>query len=192
MKGSQISPLDPVNWATRRSPSWWHCVRSPHGSVHLEGREYRHTKISQSKAGGAPRFCICSPAVWAPPLTVNRLTVSPRGSSLMFCSYRKWKWSHSVVSDSLRPPWTVAYQAPLSMGFSRQEYWSGLPFPSPGDLPYPGIKPGSPALEADALPSEPQGSPFVPTESRIDKRLVLSFHFQLLHCILNGRESGSC
>ena len=43
-------------------------------------------------------------------------------------------------------PWTVAYQAPLSMGFSRQEYWSGLPFPSPGDLPDPGIKPGSPAL----------------------------------------------
>ena len=43
-------------------------------------------------------------------------------------------------------PWTVAYQALLSMGFSRQEYWSGLPFPSPGDLPDPGIKPGSPAL----------------------------------------------
>ena len=43
-------------------------------------------------------------------------------------------------------PWTVAYQAPLSMGFSRQEHWSGLPFPSPGDLPDPGIEPGSPAL----------------------------------------------
>ena len=51
-------------------------------------------------------------------------------------------------------PWTVAYQAPLSMGFSRQEYWSGLPFPSPGDLPNPGIEPRSPALQADALPSE--------------------------------------
>ena len=50
-------------------------------------------------------------------------------------------------------PWTVAYQAPLSMEFSRQEYWSGLPFPSPGDLPNPGIEPGSPALQADALPS---------------------------------------
>ena len=45
----------------------------------------------------------------------------------------------------------VAHQAPLSMGFSRQEYWSGLPFPSPGDLPNPGIEPGSPALQADAL-----------------------------------------
>ena len=52
-------------------------------------------------------------------------------------------------------PWTVAYQAPPSMGFSRQEYWSGLLFPSPGDLPNPGIKPGFPALEADALISEP-------------------------------------
>ena len=53
-------------------------------------------------------------------------------------------------------PWTVAHQAPPSMGFSRQEYWSGLPFPSPGDLPDSGIEPGSPALQADALTS---GSP---------------------------------
>ena len=50
--------------------------------------------------------------------------------------------------------WTVAYQAPPSMGFSRQEYWSGLPFPSPGDLFDPGIKPGSHTLQADTLPSE--------------------------------------
>ena len=48
-----------------------------------------------------------------------------------------------------------SYQAPLSMGFSRQEYWSGLPFPSPGDLPNPGVEPGSSALQADALLSEP-------------------------------------
>ena len=54
-------------------------------------------------------------------------------------------------------PWTVAYQAPQSMEFSRQEYWSGLPFPSPEDLPNPGSEPGSPALQADALPSEPPG-----------------------------------
>ena len=52
-------------------------------------------------------------------------------------------------------PWTVAHQAPPSMGFSRQEYWSGLPFPSPGDLPNPGIEPRSPALQADYLTSEP-------------------------------------
>ena len=55
-------------------------------------------------------------------------------------------------------PWTVAHQAPPSMKFSRQEYWSGLPFPSTGDLPDPGIEPGSPALQADALPSEPPGN----------------------------------
>ena len=54
-------------------------------------------------------------------------------------------------------PWTIAHQAPPSMGFSRQEYWSGFPFPSPGDLPDPGIKPGFPTLEADALTSEPPG-----------------------------------
>ena len=56
-------------------------------------------------------------------------------------------------------PWTVVYKAPLSMEFSRQEYWSGLPFPSPGDLPHPGIKPRSPALQADALLSEPPSHP---------------------------------
>ena len=61
--------------------------------------------------------------------------------------------------------WTVARQAPLSMGFSRQEYWSGLPFPSPGDLPNSGIGPRSPALQTDALSSEPptsgKGSHFI-------------------------------
>ena len=73
---------------------------------------------------------------------------------------------HQIRSDQSLSPvqlfatlWTVAYQAPLSMGFSREEYWSGLPFPSPGDLPNPGIEPGSPALEADALTSKPPGKP---------------------------------
>ena len=62
----------------------------------------------------------------------------------------------------LATPWTVADQVPPSVGFSRQEYWDfpdKLPFPSPGDLPDPGIEPGSPALQADSLPSEPLGSP---------------------------------
>ena len=58
-------------------------------------------------------------------------------------------------------PWTVAYQAPQSMEFFRQEYWSGLLFPSPGDLLNPGIEPGSPALQADALPSKPPGKPII-------------------------------
>ena len=56
-------------------------------------------------------------------------------------------------------PWIVACQAPLPMGFHRQEYWTGLPFPSPGDLPNPGIKLGSPALQADSLLNEPPRKP---------------------------------
>ena len=62
--------------------------------------------------------------------------------------------SHSVVSDSLR---TQGLQGPLSMEFSRQEHWTGLPLPSPGNLPNPGIEPGSPALQVDSLPSESPG-----------------------------------
>ena len=58
-------------------------------------------------------------------------------------------------------PWTVAHQASPSMGFCRQEYWSGLPFPSRGDLPNPGIEPRYPTLEADTLTSEPPGKPFI-------------------------------
>ena len=65
--------------------------------------------------------------------------------------------SHCIVSDSYVTPRTVAHQAPLSVGFSRQEYWSGLPFPSPGDLPDPEMEPRSPALQADSLTSEPPG-----------------------------------
>ena len=65
--------------------------------------------------------------------------------------------SCSVVSDSLQPH--VACQASLSMEFSRQEYWNGLPFPSPGDGPNPGIESRSPALQEDSLPSEPPGKP---------------------------------
>ena len=66
---------------------------------------------------------------------------------------------------TLAPPWTVARQAPLSMGFSRQEYWSGLPFPSPGDLPHRGTELRSPALQAGSLPTELQGGGGSPRES---------------------------
>ena len=64
--------------------------------------------------------------------------------------------SHSVVPNSAIP-WTVACQVPLSMKFSKQEYWSGLPFPSPGDLPDPETEPGSLTLQAEPLSSEPPG-----------------------------------
>ena len=71
----------------------------------------------------------------------------------------------SLIAKSrpaLASPWAVACQAPLSMGFSREEYWSGLPFLSPGDLPDPGIEPGSPVLQADSLLTELQGKPATP------------------------------
>ena len=61
------------------------------------------------------------------------------------------------MSDSFVTPWTVAHQAPLLMGLSRQEYWSGLPFPSLGELPDPGIKPASSVLQVDSLPLSQQG-----------------------------------
>ena len=70
--------------------------------------------------------------------------------------------SRSVMSDSLRPPWTVAHQAPMSMGFSRQEYWSGLPFPPQGALPDPRIEPRSPespALAGRVFTTVPPGNP---------------------------------
>ena len=81
-----------------------------------------------------------------------------------------WQWKCWVLSTgggglvaklcpTLTSPWTVACQTPLCMGFSKQEYWGGLPFPSPGDLPDPGIKPGSPALQTDSLPTELCGKP---------------------------------
>ena len=69
--------------------------------------------------------------------------------------------SCSVVSNSWDPMDCIACQAPLSMEFFRQEYWSGLPFPSPGDLPHPGIEHMSPALQAGSLPSEPPGKPTI-------------------------------
>ena len=81
------------------------------------------------------------------------------------------KLSCSVVSDSVTP-WMVAYQALPYMGFSRQEYWHGLPLPSPGDLPKTGIKPGSPALQTHALPSEPPGKPLADTKEELKSLLM--------------------
>ena len=113
--------------------------------------------------------------VFAAPWT----TCSPPGSSVLGISQARtiqeiqetWVWSlgqedplesyHSLslslvakLHPTLATPWTVACQAPLSMGFSRQQYWSELPFPSPVDLPDPGIEPRSPAFQADSLPAE--------------------------------------
>ena len=81
------------------------------------------------------------PQSWSHPVSIETQSES---ESLSF--------SHVQLSAT---PWTVAHPAPLSMEFPRQEYWSGFPFPSPEDFPDPGIEPGSPALQADSLPSKP-------------------------------------
>ena len=78
-------------------------------------------------------------------------------SSRLLSNVIEWVSEVTLSCPTLKTPWTVAHQAPPSMGFFRQEYWSGLPFPPPVDLPNPGIKPMSPALQADSLLSEPSG-----------------------------------
>ena len=91
------------------------------------------------------------------------MTSFQRINKSAFCSLRVYVCAQSLSRVRLlETPWTVARQAPLSMGIPRQEYWSGLPFPSPGGLPNPGIKlvsPVSPSLQADSLPTEPSGKP---------------------------------
>ena len=98
----------------------------------------------------------------------------------------------------LATPWTVAYQAPLSVGFSRQEYWSGLPFPPPGELPDPGIEPMSPvspALQAHSLPTEPSGKSTYASQSgqkKVPKGAPLSpvLTLQVRTWLLQKRETG--
>ena len=121
-----------------------------------------------------PRSLLCAVSPWArpsgsPPAWVKGTAVA-RGlgeepGRLPIPHPALWPvcvLSHSVVSDSLRPPWTVARQAPLSVGLSRQEYWSGLPFPSPGDHPDPRIELMSlvsPALASGFFTTAPPGKP---------------------------------
>ena len=115
------------------------------------------------------------------------------------------------MSDSLRPLWTVAHQAPLSMGFSRREYWSELPVPPPGSLPDPGTKtasPVSPALQADSLPTEPPSycvakvlflffriKSFFPTYAKIFSPacvlLIFSYSYQCLFFFKTVQKSFS-
>ena len=85
-------------------------------------------------------------------------------------------------------PWTVVHQAPLSMGFSRQEYWSGLPFHSPEDLSDPGIKPGSPALQADSLPSEPPGS----QGAKLARGMKVTRTCSSSSGLIKGKQSDRC
>ena len=103
----------------------------------LQPREPQHARLPCPSPTPRVHPNLCPSSRWCHP-TIILLKVKPLSCVRLFVTL-----------------WTVAYQASLSMGFSRQEYQSGLPFPSPGDLPEPGIEPTSPALWADALPSEP-------------------------------------
>ena len=100
---------------------------------------------------GSPRW-VDNP--WKPTHTTGNVYLA---QYILVSLYNKVKLLSHVGFFAI--PWTIIYEASLSIGFSRQEYWSGLPFPSPGDLPDPGIEPRSPALQADTLPSEPPGKP---------------------------------
>ena len=104
--------------------------------------------------------------------------IKPRPPALKAWSLSHWTTGKVKVKSLshvqlFATPWTAAYQATPSMAFSRQEYQSGLLFPSPVDLPNPGIKPGSPALQTDAFPSEPPGKPWTTGKS-------LYFHLQII------------
>ena len=103
------------------------------------------------------------------------ITLSQEDSSINITALCFIESENEVTQSCLTlwDPWTVVYQAPQSMEFSRQEYWSGLPFPSPEDLPNPGIEPESPALQADALPSEPPRKPYVSFSSVAQSCLTL-------------------
>ena len=90
--------------------------------------------------------------------------------------------SHSVIAT----PWTIAYQVPLSMGFFRKEYWSGLPFSSPGDLPDPGIEHRSPILQVDYLPSELPGKPSI--YSYANRMAISTLQGWNEVCIINPKE----
>ena len=92
-------------------------------------------------------------------IIIQKDTCTPMFTVALFTIAKTWNMK-VLVAQSCRTLWShVGCQAPLSTEFSRQEYWSGLPFPSPGDLPDPGIEPTFPASQADSLPSEPPGKP---------------------------------
>ena len=110
------------------------------------------TRKTFTFCGNVSRSCLGNPmdrgAWWA---TVHRVTKSR--------TQLKGLSTHARTCPTLVTPWTVACQAPLSMGFTKQEYWSGLPFPSPGHLPNPGIEPASPGLAGRFSTFEPLGKP---------------------------------
>ena len=137
-------------------------------------------------------FCIRQHSTWREPLvTLEQEWTSACSSFGAQESRGAWHKIHrntmcSVVSDSVVTPWTVACQIPFVYGISRQENWNELPFPSPGGLPDPRIKPKSPALQADTLPSEPPGKPFL---GEIIKIQHFNYSWFIFLCLDNCKES---
>ena len=153
------------------SPFWtyasslhWHLILSHPKCPSFPETHFRVTFVSQAwlkyfwtpwglKPGLLVLYQEPAFACWTPSSVIPTVRVGQFGSEgVCLCA-------HSAVSNSFMTPWTVAHQAPLSMEFSRQEYWSGLPFPSPGDLPNPGTEPASPVLAGRAFTSESPGKP---------------------------------
>ena len=176
LRWSQLEGLLSGQW---KAPSGCPLPSAPWGSKWFQGESKSLLWGFPWGASGKEPTCQCrrhkrcSPWVWKIPwgrtwqptpvfLPGEPLWIEKPGKDLQNpVHHHPWFSTHhhrgsgrrSVVSDSLQPPWIVAHQAPLSMGFSKQEYWSGLPVPSPGDHPNPGIEPRSPALQADSLPT---------------------------------------
>ena len=123
---------------------------TPHTCINIHACTYAHTA----------HMLICMYAPLSPSMCTYEHMLQPAYITPVTCMFVhmcgevKVKATHFCLFVT---PWTIACQAPLSMGFSRHEYWSGLPFPPSGDLPSPGIEHRSPVLQADSLPSEPPG-----------------------------------
>ena len=149
----------PLFWKPRVSTRSVKALRSP--AVNRCYRNLVLSSVSPLFQPRNPRFREC--------------LLNLQGTELTVCPY----WTCSVVSDSFATPWTVPCQAPLSMGFPRQEYWRGLPFPSPGHLPGPGTEPVSPELAGGFFTTEPAGKPGL-TKSVLKKRL---YPEKQVHCI---------
>ena len=137
--------------------SWSNMVPFPTGRSCWESRSPQDCPLPSCDIGG-DCCCCCRSVPQSCPTLSDPMDCSTPGFPALHW-VKKWKVKSLSRVRLFVTPWTVAYQVPQSMEFSRQEYWSGLPFPSPGDLPDPGIEPGSPTLHADALPSKPPGKP---------------------------------
>ena len=139
---------------------------------------------AENTAGPRPPRAACHPAItWCPTdfcLSVLRWT--SWGTVFLLWVFPHCGGLTAKLCPTFATPWTVAHQSPLSMGFSRQEYWNGLPFPSPGDLPDPGIEPGSPALHGG------RGGVLRPSSILIKRILILFEHGAYLGTVPNSQS----